>query len=158
MSPLDFLNWFRLELHRAGISFAITSGQACVYFGLQQTTKDSDWIEGSSARLKRGLLIERYLWQQVNHRRYFRYQSSWKEFFRLWRKEPGFQWPPNVSFAKQLEMLSNAAKEYALPPVVIADVIRREIISDAFDETCEIFQADAAEVQSVLPPIEVLLP
>jgi hypothetical protein len=44
MSPLDFLAWLRVELRDAGIHFAITSGQACVYYGIQQTTKDSDWI------------------------------------------------------------------------------------------------------------------
>lgn len=43
-SPRAFLEQFRSELHAAGVRFAITSGQACVYFGIQQTTKDSDWI------------------------------------------------------------------------------------------------------------------
>jgi hypothetical protein len=40
----DFLNEFRDLLRGAGIRFAITSGMACVRYGLQQTTKDSDWI------------------------------------------------------------------------------------------------------------------
>lgn len=43
-TPLDFLNTFRVELRAAGIRFAITSGMACVHYGLQQTTKDSNWI------------------------------------------------------------------------------------------------------------------
>lgn len=43
-SPLEFLHAFRAELREAGIRFAITSGMACVHYGLQQTTKDSDWI------------------------------------------------------------------------------------------------------------------
>jgi hypothetical protein len=43
-TPLDFLNTFRVELRASGIRFAITSGMACVHYGLQQTTKDSDWI------------------------------------------------------------------------------------------------------------------
>jgi len=43
-SPLDFLRRFATELRSAGIRFAITSGMACVHYGLQQTTKDSDWI------------------------------------------------------------------------------------------------------------------
>jgi hypothetical protein len=42
--PLSFLYVFRDLLRDAGIRFAITSGMACVYYGLQQTTKDSDWI------------------------------------------------------------------------------------------------------------------
>lgn len=44
MSPLIFIDWMRERLRDAGIQFAITSGQACVHFGVQQTTKDSDWI------------------------------------------------------------------------------------------------------------------
>jgi hypothetical protein len=44
MPPLGFVDWLRGELTRAGIRYALTSGQACVRYGLQQTTKDSDWI------------------------------------------------------------------------------------------------------------------
>lgn len=43
-APLDFLRIFAEQLRGAGISFAITSGMACVHYGLQQNTKDSDWI------------------------------------------------------------------------------------------------------------------
>jgi hypothetical protein len=43
-APLEFLDLLRERLRDAGISFALTSGMACVRFGLQQTTKDSDWI------------------------------------------------------------------------------------------------------------------
>src|SRR6266404_388436 len=43
-APLDFLRLFAGRLRGAGIRFAITSGMACVHYGLQQTTKDSDWI------------------------------------------------------------------------------------------------------------------
>src|SRR5437667_7792998 len=43
-APLDFLKIFAGQLRQADISFAITSGMACVHYGLQQTTKDSDWI------------------------------------------------------------------------------------------------------------------
>ena len=31
-SPIAFIHRFRQDLHAAGIRFAITSGQACVYF------------------------------------------------------------------------------------------------------------------------------
>ncbi len=44
MTALDFIDWFRGQLHSVQIDFALTSGQACVYYGIQQTTKDSDWI------------------------------------------------------------------------------------------------------------------
>lgn len=43
-SPLDFLHLFRDLLRERGLRFAITSGMACVRYGLQQNTKDSDWI------------------------------------------------------------------------------------------------------------------
>ena len=42
-APLDFLRIFAGQLRQAGIPFAITSGMACVHYGLQQNTKDSDW-------------------------------------------------------------------------------------------------------------------
>jgi hypothetical protein len=48
MTAVDFIDWFRAQLHGARIEFALTSGQACVYFGIQQTTEDSDWIIKSS--------------------------------------------------------------------------------------------------------------
>jgi hypothetical protein len=43
-TPLDFLYLFRDLLRDHGIRFAITSGMACVRHGIQQSTKDSDWI------------------------------------------------------------------------------------------------------------------
>jgi hypothetical protein len=44
MAPIGFLTALRAEFRKAEIRFALTSGQACVYYGIQQTTKDSDWI------------------------------------------------------------------------------------------------------------------
>ncbi|MEZ5305467.1 MAG: hypothetical protein R3F11_33220, partial [Verrucomicrobiales bacterium] len=44
MAPLDFLYHLRDSFREDGIRFAITSGMACVYYGLQQYTKTSDWI------------------------------------------------------------------------------------------------------------------
>ncbi len=43
-APLEFLRIFSSKLREANIRFAITSGMACVFYRLQQTTKDSDWI------------------------------------------------------------------------------------------------------------------
>jgi hypothetical protein len=48
-APLDFLVVFAGHLRSAGIPFAITSGMACVHYGIQQTTKDSDWIIAAEA-------------------------------------------------------------------------------------------------------------
>jgi hypothetical protein len=56
-TPLEFLDLFRAELRAADIRFAITSGMACIRYGLQQTTKDSDWIvSAAELRQLRGLL------------------------------------------------------------------------------------------------------
>lgn len=41
---LAHLEEFSRLFTRAGVRFAITGGMACVRYGLQQTTKDSDWI------------------------------------------------------------------------------------------------------------------
>ena len=44
-SPSSLIKWFRKELHAAGVRFGDhVPGQACVHYGIQQTTKDSDWI------------------------------------------------------------------------------------------------------------------
>ncbi|MBK8101033.1 MAG: hypothetical protein IPK26_28450 [Planctomycetes bacterium] len=42
--PIDFVDTFKTLLEQANIRFALTSGMACVHYGLQQTTKDTDWI------------------------------------------------------------------------------------------------------------------
>ncbi len=57
-APLAFLYTFRDLLRDAGVRFAITSGMACVYYGLQQTTKDTDWVvAGDDVDKLRDLLI-----------------------------------------------------------------------------------------------------
>jgi hypothetical protein len=59
ITPLEFLYHFRDLLRERGIRFAITSGMACVYYGLQQNTKDSDWIiEPADLPKLRALLLE----------------------------------------------------------------------------------------------------
>lgn len=58
-APLDFLRIFAGLLRAEGIPFAITSGMACVHYGLQQTTKDSDWIIPADALPGLVALLER---------------------------------------------------------------------------------------------------
>jgi len=58
ITPLEFLYHFRDLLREAGIRFAITSGMACVYYGLQQNTKDSDWIIDPADLTKLRALLE----------------------------------------------------------------------------------------------------
>ena len=43
-SPIDFYRAFQSLLRGRGIAGVLTSGMACVEYGLQQNTKDTDWI------------------------------------------------------------------------------------------------------------------
>ena len=42
--PIEFYRTFRSLLHEWGVEGVLTSGMACVEYGLQQNTKDTDWI------------------------------------------------------------------------------------------------------------------
>jgi len=308
-SPGAFIQWFRRELHAAGVRFAITSGQACVYFGLQQTTKDSDWIiepddlsllrsvladaessgefrvsyravcgapldqaflgngwtshltmtdsdadehhldffgkaprvrelerdavdpdfasrllvaqmkktdrekdwpfvfalgrqamamgdvrgvlHGQEAdwlidawsqvpedsrvglirqrpllglidtqphRLRRAIVIEKHVWGSINRERYSVYQRSWKEFYRQWRREPGFQWPRQIPFLEQHARLDEAAGRYSLPQLPLDDSARHAALATARADAAEILAASDEELENIVPPLEVLLP
>lgn len=307
MTALDFIDWFRVQLHSAQIDFALTSGQACVYYGIQQTTKDSDWIirpadlsklchlfdvlessecrieyrtfcgapleedylvggwtshvslfdktgqehhldffgkpprvtslerdleepdfasrltvaqmkktdrekdwpivfslgqqavaagdvrgvlygmdyewltstwetvpvesreslvhqrpllrliEQQPSRLRRSLLIEKYLWATVNRGRYHLYMRHWKDFYHQWRLEPNFQWPMSTPFLQQHQRLTHAATSYGLPFDVVSSR-RVEVVEQAVAETMEVFAASTDELSELMPPIELLLP
>lgn len=43
-TPIQFYRTFRSLLRDHGIRHALTSGMACVEYGIQQNTKDTDWI------------------------------------------------------------------------------------------------------------------
>jgi hypothetical protein len=43
-NPIDFYRAFQSLLRGRGIAGVLTSGMACVEYGLQQNTKDTDWI------------------------------------------------------------------------------------------------------------------
>jgi hypothetical protein len=308
-SPIAFIRRFRQDLHAAGIRFAITSGQACVYFGIQQTTKDSDWIiapddlstlramlvdadssrsvrvsyraicgapldqsflgngwtshlamtdtdsdthhvdlfgkapriskmerdtddpdfacrqvvaqmkktdrekdwpivfalgrqavaagdvrgilHGQDAdwlaatwstipadkrrelirrrpllglidtkpdRLRRVMAIERQIWVTVNRERYGVYQRSWKNFFRQWRRENEFQWPPDIPFRQQHELLDHAARKYGLPQVPLDEAARDAALAAARADAADILAASEEELDLAVPPLEELLP
>ncbi|MFV1964824.1 MAG: hypothetical protein ACC628_05335 [Pirellulaceae bacterium] len=308
-SPSAFIDWCRRELRAAGVRFAITSGQACVHFGIQQTTKDSDWIiepddlsllrsmlakaessgefrvsyraicgtpldraylgngwtshlamtdpdadehhldffgnaprvrelerdpvdpdyasrllvaqmkktdrekdwpfvfalgrqamamgdvrgvlHGQEAdwlidawsqvpekirvelirqrpllglidteprQLRRAIVIEKQVWVSINRERYGVYQRSWKEFYRQWRREPGFQWPRRIPFLEQHAQLDEAAERYALPKRPLDESARRAALATARADAAEILAASDEELESSVPPLEVLLP
>ncbi len=308
-SAKKFMRQFQQELHAVGIRFAITSGQACVYFGIQQTTKDSDWIivpedlfrlqamlvdadtsksvqvsyraicgapldrawmsngwtshiavtdtdseehhldffskaprvteldrdandpdyasrlvvaqmkktdrekdwpivfalgrqavsqgdfrgvlHGQDAdwlvetwntipeneraelirwrpllgsidsephRLRRAIAIEKQLWVSINRERYGVYKRTWKDFFRKWRREADFRWPPKTSFDEQHHMLSLAARKYKLPMDPLKDSARLEALAQSRADAAEILLASDEELARIAPPLEVLLP
>ena len=43
-SPIQFCHDFQSLMERHGIRHVLTSGMACVEYGIQQNTKDTDWI------------------------------------------------------------------------------------------------------------------
>jgi hypothetical protein len=308
-SPNAFIRRFRDDLHAAGVRFAITSGQACVYFGIQQTTKDSDWIvepddlsrlramlidadssgnvrvsyraicgapldraflgsgwtshliytdpdsdehhldffgsaprvselehdatepdfasrqvvaqmkktdrekdwpivfalgrqavangdvrgilHGQDAdwlvatwsdipadergeltrrrpllglidtqanRLRRAIAIEKQVWVSINRERYGIYQRSWKDFFRQWRRERGFEWPPDIPFRRQHELLYRAAGKYGLPQAPLDQATRDNALDTARADAADILAATQEELDRIIPPLEELLP
>jgi len=310
MTPLNFLAWLRAELRRAGIRFLLTSGQACVFYGIQQTTKDSDWIvalddieklrgllagwdragacraeyrsicgapldrtylgygwtshltvveqatgtehhvdifgkpprveqwetdrengeiasrhvvgqmkktdrdkdwpivfslgrqmlergdwrgvlhlqdagalvdvwphvphrerrelirqrpllamiETSPDRLRRAIAIERTVWIAINQARYTCYQRPWKEFYRRWRRQPDMQWPLAAGFEQQHEVLVTACAEHQLPVNPFDEQVRRAAHAQARKDAAEIMAASSAELDEIVPSIDVLLP
>jgi hypothetical protein len=43
-SPIQFYRNFQALMRQHGIRHVLTSGMACVEYGIQQNTKDTDWI------------------------------------------------------------------------------------------------------------------
>lgn len=310
MAPLGFLNWLRAEFRNAGIRFALTSGQACVCYGIQQTTKDSDWIiavehierlrrvfrswdsggtcranyrsicgapldpsylqhgwtshftvverdtgvehhvdifgkpprvprletdpddadlasrqvvaqmkktdrdkdwpivfgigrqmleradwrgtlhlqdaeplasvwprvpqeqrgdlirqrpllamiESSPQRLRRAIAIERTVWIAINQARYAYYQRAWKQFYRRWRAAPDMQWPLDATLGRQHEVLAMACREHDLPLDPFGEPERRTAYAHALADAAEIMAATPAELEEIVPTLEVLLP
>lgn len=310
MTPLNFLAWLRAELRRADIRFLLTSGQACVVYGIQQTTKDSDWIivlddigklrgllagwdragacragyrsicgapleraylghgwtshltvvelaeraqhhvdifgkpprvehlesdredaqiasrhlvgqmkktdrdkdwpivfslgrqmvergdwrgvlhlqdagalvdvwphvpagerselvrrrpllamiEKSPNRLRRAIAIEKTVWIAINQARYTCYQRPWKEFYRRWRREPDMQWPLAVGFDRQHEVLAAACVEHQLPVNPFDQQARQAAYLQALKDAAEVMAATAAELDEIVPSMDILLP
>jgi hypothetical protein len=310
--PLDFLGSFAARLRKAGIRFAITSGMACVHYGLQQTTKDSDWIiapedlqrfrallsrlasqnapwqisyraifgaplesdymahgwtshlllrepgsgeckvdlfckaprvrevvldpenpdfaardvvaqmkrtdrprdwpivdglgwqllerapaealvhlqdaakllavwpdtdaatrrraisrrpllrllerEADPDRLDGYLRLERLIWECVNDERYTLYGLAWKDFYRIWRAQPGFAWPVQESFSQQHERLASAVRRFGLEPDPIGVVGREALVSKALRRAAVKAQTSLERLAAVQPSIEELLP
>ncbi len=115
-------------------------------------------IEAASGKLRRALMIERFVWQAVNRHRYRVFQNAWKEFFRQWRHEAGFDWPSTSGFGEQVGLLQQAAVNYQLPPRPLDELAKRDAVQKARHEAAEIFAADDIELDTIVPPLTWMLP
>lgn len=84
--------------------------------------------------------------------------QAWKEFFRQWRREPEFSWPPDLPFSDQHLMLVNAARNYGLPECPFSESARQRAMQEARTEAAEIFAASPGELDEIMPPTEIMLP
>ena len=108
-------------------------------------------------RLELLLLVERLVWERVNRQRYGRYTTSWKNFFRAWRREDAV-WPTDEPFQLQHARLLEAARHHGLPPDPFADAERAEVVQMAVNEILAMERFTEGDVASVLPPSYELLP
>jgi hypothetical protein len=120
-SPLDFLRIFADRLRGAGIRFAITSGMACVHYGLAQNTKDSDWIIRPEDLAKL-----RDLFAQLE-------AEGWRVSYRSIFGAPleqaylGHGWTSHLSMWNGADSMENKVDIFGQPPRVQA----AEIVADA---------------------------
>ncbi len=115
-------------------------------------------IDAQPTKLRRAVMIEKFIWQAVNRGRYRVYQQAWKEFFRQWRREPGFQWPVDSSFEVQSELLTAAAIRYKLPESPLDLATKESALKEALQAAADVFAATMDELDQIAPPLRVLLP
>ena len=115
-------------------------------------------VDTQPNRLRRALAIEKLIWQSINRYRYRPYQIAWKEFFRQWRSEPDFTWPPACSFNLQSQILHSAATKYKLPNSPLDESMRLTALLEARRDANEIFEATEAELDQIVPPLQWMLP
>jgi hypothetical protein len=114
ITPLEFLYHFRDLLREAGIRFAITSGMACVYYGLQQNTKDSDWIIDPADLPKLRALLESH------ERRVPPWRISYRPIFGapLDARWMGFGWTSHLSIWPSAGAPEEHVDIFCVPPRV----------------------------------------
>ena len=108
--------------------------------------------------VERLLAVERLVWERVNEQRHGRYTRTWKDFYRQWRKEEGWEWPTTEPFWSQHRRLVEAAHRHGLPSNPLADVSRDELVRAALVEVAKLANASENEIAQVLPPADELLP
>lgn len=118
-APLDFLRIFAGQLRQAGIRFAITSGMACVHYGLQQNTKDSDWIIPADDLEKLRALLTRLEGElppwRVSYGQIFDASfiaHGWTSHLSIWDYAASVEHKVDI-FSKPLTLLTHAGLIYA---------------------------------------------
>jgi hypothetical protein len=159
-TPLDFLNTFRVELRASGIRFAITSGMACVHYGLRQTTKDSDWIVPPDQVEKVRSLFVRHEaslppWA-VRYRSIFGapleaewLAGGWTSHLSV-RTEGGG--PDQHAFVVA------AARRHDLPPAPLTAAVRVAVYDAGLARAAVLANLEPIEIATLAPPIEEMLP
>ncbi len=110
-------------------------------------------------RLPRLLTVERAFWEQVNKQRYRRFQHEWKEFLRRWRQQDDFAWPVALPFLRQHQLGCDAARAFDLPIDPVDGTDGRQAISTAATATvAKLLAATDAELASIIPPLQEVLP
>jgi len=108
--------------------------------------------------VERLLAVERLVWERVNEHRHGRYTRAWKDFYRQWRKEEGWEWVTSEPFWLQHRRLAEAARRHGLPPNPLADASKEQLVSTAIVEVAKLAAASEKEIAQVLPPVDELLP
>lgn len=109
--------------------------------------------------LAKALAIERLIWEHVNKLRYRRYQTEWKDFLRRWKSDPAHNWPVELPFTAQHEMLCDAVVSHQLPVSPLGDTVERQrLVERACQSVLEVFDGQEAIVHQLTPPLGELLP
>jgi hypothetical protein len=114
--------------------------------------------EPERLRIQRMFVVERMVWERVNLQRHSRYTRAWRQFYRSWRKEFGWDWPTSERFAQQHERLMAGIRAHALPANPMEGLSTEALVQAAVQEVCILAGASHEEVAQVLPPVYVLLP
>jgi len=110
-------------------------------------------------RLERLLIVERAIWECVNRERYHVYQHEWKEFYRCWQNDQIGQWPSREPFAQQHRRVAAAASEFNLPAApILTSEQKRAMFNRGIQRAVSLLAATPEEMQTVLFPIDVILP
>ena len=108
--------------------------------------------------VERLLAVERIVWERVNEQRHGRYTRAWKNFYRQWRKDEGWEWPTSEQFWLQHRRLVDGARRHGLPANPLDNVSREELVRSALVEVARVAAASEKELAQVVPPVDELLP